>query len=494
MRLLAKLREHARQRPREVAVQQIIPASGVALTWAQLEAAVDALRQDLERHLPGNAVVLLCSNNRPAYTAGFLATLAAKMTLFPVATDISGPELRSAAERSGAAALLAIDQPALSVGDSFARQVELSIGTESARLHLSPAWTTRFALGPALLLLSSGTTGRPKIVRRDGAALDAVSAAMVSSIGWQASDRVLAATPLCHSYGMEHGLLCPTWAGSTALLFDRLDLLAALDQLAGSASPPATIFPGVPFMFEMLVRSASAPAVPLALRRAYSAGGPLPLALFEAFSSRFAVPLAQLYGATEIGSVCFNDPLMAPFDPAAVGRPMEGVSLRILDPAAQDIDAPLPSGVEGHVAVAAESMLSGYLDGEAAPLRGGYFLTGDLGKLSAHGALTITGRIKLLIDVAGRKVNPLEVEQVICGHSAVGECVVVPLRMSQTLNRLKAILTPAQRGGSVDMADLRQFVKNRLSAYKVPREYELRDALPRSPAGKVLRQALQDES
>jgi acyl-CoA synthetase (AMP-forming)/AMP-acid ligase II len=492
LRLLEKLRLHARQRPAEIAIRQIVPANGRSVSWRELCDRVDALRTELTRTLPAGAVVMLCSGNRSEYTAAFLATLAAGMTVFPIAPDIAGPELLSAGRRSGAAALVRIGQSGLPVDGVFSSSGPLSQCADDAVMHTAAEWVPRQSKGPALLLLSSGTTGRPKIVRRDGASIDAVSENMVKAIDFTANDHVLAAVPLCHSYGMEHGLLCPTWAGSCAHLYDRFDLPAALSELAIDAT---TIFPGVPFMFEMLAGGAAqAPARPPGLRRAYSAGGPLPRALFDAFLAKFSIAVAQLYGATEIGSVTFNDPAIDPFDPASVGRPMAGVSIRILDPAQPDIEHPLPPGAEGHVAIAAPSMLSEYLDGDPPPLLGGHFLTGDLGRLDGSCALTITGRIKLLIDVAGRKVNPLEVEQVLATHPMVGECVVIPIRVSQTLCRLKAIVTPSRPSELPDPRELRQFARSRLSAYKVPRVIEVRESLPRSPAGKVLRQVLESEA
>jgi acyl-CoA synthetase (AMP-forming)/AMP-acid ligase II len=491
LQLLEKLRSYAQQQGSDIAIRQIIPSNQCALTWLELSDRVSALAGALAHTLPGGSVVMLCSGNRPEFTVAFLATLAAGMTVFPIAPDIAGPELLSAGQRSGAAALLTIEQSGVPVDGVFSRREPWPLCATDAMLHLSPAWPARAIAGPGLLLLSSGTTGQAKIVRRSGASLDAVSRNMVDAIGFTPADRVLAAVPLCHSYGMEHGLLCPIWAGSAAHLYDRFDLPAALDELGRGA---ITVFPGVPFMFEMLAGGAGSPrAGPLSVRRAYSAGGPLPAALFQAFHEKFGVRITQLYGATEIGSVTFNDPAIAPFDPASVGRPMTGVSIRIFDPQSPNIDRPLPIGSEGHVAIAAPSMLSEYLGGDPPPLAGGHFLTGDLGRLDAAGALTITGRIKLLIDVAGRKVNPLEVEQVMCTHPAVGQCVVVPLRMSATLCRLKAIVTPVRPGELPEVSDLRKFARARLSAYKVPRVFEIRSSLPRSAAGKVLRQALEVE-
>lgn len=349
-----------------------------------------------------------------------------------------------------------------------------------AFLLSSPNWPTTTNSGPALLLQSSGTTDEPKIVRRDERALDAVTAAIVRACGFTPDDRVLAAVPLCHSYGLEHGILAPLAAGSCVHVSDAFDLSVVLPELRRGI----TLLPGVPFMFEMLCRAADG-TFP-GLRRVYSAGGPLPRQTFDLFHRKFGLRIGQVYGATEVGSVTFNDPDGPNFDPTSVGKPMDGVSIRILDAEDPRVDRPLPPGMEGQVAIAAPSMLSGYV-GESAPLGDGHFLTGDLGVLGDDGALTVTGRLKLLIDVGGRKVNPAEVESVLLRHPQVGQCVVVPMRVGETVYRLRAIVTPAQVDAELSPQDLRRFARERLSAYKVPRVFEVRTSLPTSPAGKVLR-------
>jgi long-chain acyl-CoA synthetase len=243
-----------------------------------------------------------------------------------------------------------------------------------------------------------------------------------------------------------------------------------------------TLFPAVPAMFEMLAAVGDAPPV-TSLRTAYSAGAPLPQSVMDRFRDRFGVRVAQLYGATEIGSVTFNNPHDEPFDPDSVGKAMRGVDIRILDVTTA---APLQVGVEGQVAINADSMFDGYLH-EDAQLLDGYFPTGDLGKLDEAGRMFITGRLKLLIDVGGMKVNPIEVETVLRQHPAVGDCVVVPIRQSETVHRLKAVVSPRPGIDRPTTAELRTFAKLHLSAYKVPRLFEVRDDLPRSATGKVLR-------
>ncbi len=175
-----------------------------------------------------------------------------------------------------------------------------------------------------LLLQSSGTTGEPKILRRSGESLNAVAPAMVEAIGFRPDDRVLMTVPLTHSYGLEHGLLAPVWAGSAVHLSGLMQISAILPELRN-----ATILPGVPSTFEMLAASSEIVAAPK-MRMAYSAGGPLPRSVFDAFGARLGVRVCQLYGASEIGSVTFNGPA-DPFDPASVGRAMRGVSIRVLE-------------------------------------------------------------------------------------------------------------------------------------------------------------------
>jgi acyl-coenzyme A synthetase/AMP-(fatty) acid ligase len=153
----------------------------------------------------------------------------------------------SAAERSNADAIVGVD-PAIEL---LRPRVPLAIPLdEISRLPRSASPSRDHTTG-GLLLLSSGTTGKPKIVFRDARSLDAVSEAMATAIGFRESDHVLACVPLCHSYGIEHGLLAPLWAGSAVHLARGFDLRVAQRELSES---PVSIFPGVPFMFEMLAR------------------------------------------------------------------------------------------------------------------------------------------------------------------------------------------------------------------------------------------------
>ena len=163
---------------------------------------------------------------------------------------------------------------------------------------------------------------------------------------------------------------------------------------------------------------------------------------------------------------------------------MRNVSIRIVGQ--DDPTMVLPADQEGHVAIAAPSMLSRYLD-EETPLAGGHFLTGDLGRLDERGRLHITGRLKLLMDVGGLKVNPLEIESVLLRHPRLSACAVVPMALSDTVTRPRALVVPRPGADPPSVEELRCFLKEHLSPYKVPRVIEQVQSLPRSPSGKLLR-------
>jgi len=383
-------------------------------------------------------------------------------------------ELLRAAAESRATAVIGEDRAIKVLEGSIRTAISTSQIPLTGNDHL------RAADSGDLLLQSSGTMGVPKIVRRSGQSVDRAAEVIAEAVGFGPDDSVLMTVPLTHSYGLEHGLLAPLWAGSCIVLTNGLEMPAIVPEFCSGA---ITILPGVPSSFEMLSGLADPILKMPALHTAYSAGAPLPNAVFEAFYRRFGVRVGQLYGASEIGSVTFNKPT-ADFDPASVGQPMRDVSVRILD--VDNLKKNLDQGQEGIVAVRASSMFSGYLNGSDELIEG-HFITGDLGRLDRHNRLYITGRIKLLIDVGGLKVNPQEVEAVLQSHPAVGTCVVVPIAQSETVYRLKAVITPRDPSVAVPIDELRILARSQLSGYKIPRWFEVRSSVPRSPAGKILR-------
>ena len=484
MRILERLQQHAEAQPDAVAFNVISKqgTSALHLNYRQLAAAVAHVAQQISTSTPDGAVIILQLPNGLAYPVTYLAVLAAGRTAFPLHPLLIECEIAEAARKTGAAWLVSDRDPIEGLTSITPKQVAAWMDeSESA-----PSTSLANCGGGRMLLQSSGTTGLPKIVERSATSIDAVAQNVADSVGLSKDDQVVAAIPMCHSYGIENAVVGPLWAGSTVQVCDGFDpdVVASL-----WAERDQCVFPAVPVMIDLLSSRDDLPQ-PKGIKAVYAAGATMPAAVERTFVQRFGQRVGQLYGATEIGSVTFDLPKDDALPEGCVGRPMAGVSIRILDLEHPADHPPLKPGQQGQVAVQAPSMLSRYLGNEPMQIVDGHFLTGDLGTLDENGALTITGRVKTLIEIGGMKVNPMEVEAVLTQHPGVAECVVLANFVSQTLSRMTAYFVPANAAEPPSAAELRAFAKDRLAPYKVPRVFKPIEAMPRSSLGKVQRAVL----
>jgi len=473
--LIGSLNRHANQRPGAEAVSEL---GGACCTFGELAELTTDRSRALAENFEAGSLIVAALPSGVEYVAWFCAAIASGMRFLPMHPQIAGPEALAVSARAGAVA--AVVGPGLSLGALHGLKNLYRAGgqPERQRRHSQrPVSAKASVMAGSVVLGSSGTTGLPKLALREGRSLDADAAGVIAGLGLTPEDRVLAATPLSHSYGVD--LLVATLTVGAAL---RVAPQFDADVVAHAMDSGVTVLPGVPFIFEALARYEGRRRG--SLRLAISAGAALPERVRRAFAAAWSVDVGQLYGATELGTVAMDVPHMEGFDPASVGRPLAGVSARVVD--AGDCRHELGVGEEGQLVVRAPSMLSSYLDGEV-PLVDGHLLTGDLARIGADGRITITGRQKLLIDVGAYKVNPLEVENELRTHPGVAECVVVAVAASETVQRLRAVVA-IRDGEPRPTADgLRQFLRERLSPIKVPRIIEFVDSLPKSPTGKVLR-------
>lgn len=486
--LLEQIERHAAERPTAFAAVETGPDGDMnSITWRGFRNAVANFAHVLRSRLQPGSVVILIAPNCTRYLISFHACLAADLTVFPISMQTTNRDRRDAIRQSGAKACIADDEAVDSLSDLTIERIPLSsvpmIGTEERGAATS---LMRSNGEGSLLLQSSGTTGMPRIVRRSMAALLAVGENCRKFVAMTPEDHLLAVIPISHSYGIDHAVLGAILAGATVHLSAGFNAMRVSDMLR---TRQITIFPGVPFIFEALAQACVQPHRLPQLRQAFSAGSPLPMRVFDSFHGAFHTPIGQVYGSTEFGSITFNDPAIAPFDPLSVGRAMSGVNFQIVDRDHPQMNAPLPAGTEGQIAVAATSMFHSYLAQDASPMIDDWFLPADLGRLDEDGRLTITGRTKLLIDVGGLKVNPMEVESVLKEHPSVRDALVVPVSFSETIQRVKAMIVWRDVKG--DMNELRCFAQQHLAPYKVPRIFEVRESFPRTATGKILRSALQ---
>ena len=341
----------------------------------------------------------------------------------------------------------------------------------------------------ALLLYTSGTSGRPKGVPLRAAAVEATIEVLHADWGWRRDDVLLHALPIYHVHGLIVAAFGALRAGAAQIWLPRFDARAVLDHLA---SGPATVFMGVPTFYQRLLDLDSTPDPSPApgptppdlsrMRLLTSGSAGLPARVHARFAERHNARIVERYGMTEVGIVVGN-PIDDP-RAGSIGRPLPGVSVRIVGP---DGNA-LPVGEIGELWVRAPSAMEGYHglpDATAAAMKDGYVRTGDLGAFDADGRITLAGRRTELVITGGLNVYPAEVEAAIGALRGVRE-VAVYGRPDPDLGEVPC----AAVVGEVDPEELRRALRETLAPYKIPRQIRIVDALPRNAMGKVVKAAL----
>lgn len=497
MLIMEKLYAQAHERPDHVALVH----GDERVTYGELVELVERLAHGLaERGIgPGDAVGLVLRDG-PWFVTSFHAVTALGAIVVPVNPSFKQTEIEFCFRSAGVRGVISDERTAgvcERIAAGFDHPVEV-ITTTSAHgqaltleelVELSqPRRLEPRDPGEVLVYqFSSGSTGRPKRVpRTHGQA--AAEADLYDTLGVTADDRVFSAIPLFHTWGMGACIIAPTAWGATVVILEDPNpfLLKRHRALELIERERATIFPGVPYQFQLMAE-APGEADLSSLRLCFSAGAALPRATFDAFGEKFGVLVRQLYGSTETGVMSANmsDDPVSSF--ATVGAPLGDVEFEIVD---EDGD-PCATGEIGEVTVASPAMTDGYaesLDVNIVAFQDGRFRTGDLGRLDNDGHLTITGRAKLLIDVSGYKVDPIEVQDVVEAHPQVSAAIVlgVPGRAPGE-EVVKAVVVPVEEVAERELVD---FCRERLANYKVPQLIEFREEIPRNPMGKVLRKYL----
>jgi long-chain acyl-CoA synthetase len=416
---------------------------------------------------PGE-VVALAACNGPGLLGALLALLRAGLPALLL--DAQAPEAESlrSARSLGAATLLRCRSCWPTGEADFALAATGAPGTAPLRLP-----------GISILKLTSGSTGTPRGIATPAAALVADDAALAASMGLRPDDRLLAAVPMSHSYGLSSLVLPALLRGTPLVLPEENDLLA---PFAAAEAAGATIFPTVPAYVEALLGLSHPPAWPAALRLVITAGAPLKPAVARRFREVFGLPLHVFYGASECGGICYDREGGAG-ERGTVGTPVEGVEITLV-PCSRDT-ASNPAGA-GQITVRSPAVARGYVPGADPRLAGGSFLASDFAAWQ-NGELVLHGRLDDLINVKGKKVDPREVETVLAGLAGVGEVAVlgVPGRGSEVV---RAVI--ACRSGELSPEQVLRWCRDHLAAHKVPRSVILVPALPRTSRGKLDRPAL----
>lgn len=470
--------------------------SGASVTYRELGDRVEAIAGWLSGQGVGRgSVVATWAPNLPpvaAFTVAALKLGAAVTGINPVATD---PEVARQVRDAAVTAVLTVPRfvdrtQALDVQDILVVG-EASSGTPLNDVLAAAGTAPAVSLAPddlALLPYSSGTTGVPKGVMLHHGNLTAVVGQLKERIQVDEHDVTLAVAPFFHILGVTATMLLPLAAGATVVTLPQFEPTAFLELVQRHRVTYLAVPPPVAAFL------ATHPAVDgydlSSLELLASGGAPLPVAVQERLTARFPdCAIGQGWGLTETsGAVCVPH-RRGGAEAGTVGHPVADTEVRAVDP---DSGATLEPGAVGELEVRGPQVMLGYLhrpdDTEAVLGPDGWLRTGDLGYVNERGAVVIVDRLKDLIKVKGLQVSPTEVEQALLDHPAVTDAVVTrrPDARSGEVPVAHVVL-----GAEVTPDALIGWLSGRLSPYKLPAEVVVRESVPRTPSGKVLRRILE---
>jgi long-chain acyl-CoA synthetase len=340
----------------------------------------------------------------------------------------------------------------------------------------------------AVILYTSGTTGRPKGAELTHANLRRNAAVSATTLfGLEPDDVVMGCLPLFHSFGQTCGLNAAVSSGACLTLLPRFDPGKALEVIQRDR---VTVFEGVPTMYVALLNHPRRGEFDTrSLRVCVSGGAALPVEVLRGFEEAFGCVILEGYGLSETSPVAsFNHPDRQR-KPGSIGTPIQGVEMRLVDGLGGDV----PAGEVGEIAIRGHNLMKGYWrrqDATREAIPDGWLRTGDLARRDEDGYFFIVDRKKDLIIRGGYNVYPREVEELLYEHPAVAEAAVVGVPHPTHGEEVGAavVLKP---GTEVTPAELQAFCKERIAAYKYPRHVWLEAALPKTATGKVLRREVQ---
>ena len=478
------------------------------LTYAQLDSEVNRLADALAtRHgVRRRTAVVLMMENCAEYIVAWLALLRLGARTVHASYRLTPAELEHQVRDSGARVVLATATAAPTIDSLIANGgaplLPIRVGDEP----VAPPWVAyeellrhgndRFprrekgAVASDNVVYTSGTTGKPKGALRDFTQFGITEMARVlDRLPFRNGDRHLIVAPLYHSGGQVFALIHLGLAATLTLL-PHFEPAAALFAMSRERIHSVFMVPTMLQRILLLPDEVHARFPTPDLTAIVCGAAAFPAAMREQAIRRFgAAVIHDFYGATELGWVTIVDGREMLSKPTSVGRPLPGQEIRILDADGRA----LPTGTPGIIYVRNEQTMEGYLNNAAASRegrRGPWVTVEDMGVLDEDGYLTLSGRARDMVISGGVNIYPVEIEEVLAKHPHVREVAVIGVPDPDWGEALVAVVVP--EGERIDTDDLALFARARLASFKVPRRYELMEALPRNPTGKVLKGVLRD--
>ena len=456
--------------------------------WDRTARVAGWLRE--QGHQPGDRVGLMLPNVL-AFPVLYYGILRAGGVVVPMNPLLKAREVTHYLGDSGARRVFAwqtaADEAAAGAAQAGAESVVVDGSTldEIAGWPALPEVTEQADGDTAVLLYTSGTTGTPKgaqLTHANMATNASVTASSLLELGPE--DVVMGCLPLFHAFGQTAALNAAVVAGASLTLVPRFDAATALEVVERDG---VTVFEGVPTMYVAMAQAGAGVADTATLRVCVSGGAALPVEVLRAFTDTFGAEVLEGYGLSETSPVAsFNR--RGATRPGSIGYPIDGVEMRLVDGAGDDV----PAGEVGEIVIRGHNVMKGYWnrpDATAEAIQDGWFHSGDMARQDEDGFFYIVDRKKDLIIRGGYNVYPRELEEVFYEHPAVLEAAVIGLP-HPTHGEEVAAAVALRPGAEATPEELREYVKERVAAYKYPRSVWLVDSLPKGPTGKVLKREI----
>ena len=453
---------------------------GGSLSYGEIWRATDGIARGLRARGigPGTTVGLLARNDR-TFVLGLVAASKLGADLVYLNSGFAAPQLADVAGAEGVHTVLYDDEFADVVASAAVTDAvsATQMATMAEARSLLPLTPVRHA--GRNVVLTSGTTGRPKGAARSGTGGIGAILPVVSSIPVRARDTVVVAAPLFHAWGLAN-LGLGLGMSSTIVVQRRFDPEAILAAVAEHRANGLVVVPVMLRRILDLGEETLARYDTSSLRYIASSGSALGAPLVTAALGQFGPILYNVYGSTEVSLATIAGPHDLRAAPSTAGRRLPGVEVRVLDEHGVEVGP----GVAGRVFVGSGSQFEGYTGGGSKETIGGLLSSGDVGHFDNDGRLFIDGRDDDMIVSGGENVFPSEVEDLLAALPAVAEAAVVGVRDDEFGQRLKAFVV-LHPGARLSEAAVKDHVRANLARYKVPREVVFLDELPRTTTGKV---------
>ncbi len=411
----------------------------------------------------------------------------------PLPLQSARPELEYVIADTAASALIA-DVETSAALDAIALDRAIPMHRFSDLQTNAPATLPNFGADRrAMILFTSGTTSKPKGVVTTHANIAAQVTSLLEAWEWTAADRIVLCLPLHHVHGIINIVSCSMWSSATCEMLPRFDANIIWDRIASGL---VTVFMAVPTIYVRLIAAweATTPerrqelsVAAAKLRLMVSGSAALPVSTLERWREITGHTLLERYGMTEIG-MALSNPLHGERVPGSVGVPLPQVEVQLVG----EDGTQIPDGGPGEIEVRGPKVFAEYWgkpDATRDTFRDGWFRTGDTA-IVENGVYRILGRTSIdILKTGGHKVSALEIEETLRQHEAIAECAVVGIADPEWGERIAAAVV-LREGTALDLASLRAWARESLTAHKLPSRLLVLDVLPRNAMGKVVKPAL----